>query len=284
MIWYLEFLYIYCYFSFYLNNCAAPFVHFNGKPCFRQSKYLVSHFSKVIQLSYFILFPGRCFLCLQSVKASFSSYKIFRFTHTHTLFGISTICNTSVYLLTKVPQYHHALKHGLTHLCGVSLSLSLSFFLCLRAPVFCPALSLFLCLCAPVFCPALSLPLFIYGSPRPEEKEWEDRASRVPGIHAKLLHPSSPPFFSGCCGHYCLVCTGPFSACRSTHSHVSLLQTGRGPPLFLSVCVTLGVSNLKYFSLADFSDCSEGLAMSVLFRGPFNLILEMYKMNFFFFI
>lgn len=36
--------------------------------------------------------------------------------------------------------------------------------------------------------------------------------------------------------------------------------------------MTLGLSNLKYFSLADFSGCSEGLAISVLFHGPFNLI------------
>lgn len=46
-----------------------------------------------------------------------------------------------------------------------------------------------------------------------------------------------------------------------------------GPPLFLSVCVTLGLSKLKYFFLADFGDCSEGLTLSVLFCGrAFNLV------------
>lgn len=56
---------------------------------------------------------------------------------------------------------------------------------------------------------------FIYGSPRPKQKE------RVPGIYAKLLHPSSPPFFSGRCGCYCLVCAGLFSARRSKHGRIS---------------------------------------------------------------
>lgn len=107
---------------------------------------------------------------------------------------------------------------------------------------------------------------FIYWSPRPKQKEREDGAPRVPGIRAKLLHPSSPPFFSGRCGRYCLVCEG----CSQPvdQNMAAFPNCERGPPLFLSGCVTLGLSNLKYFSFADFGGCSEGLAVSVLFCGP----------------